>query len=115
MVFWSLEAVLTSAAVGKAKLNRLLHCPEGVEVCQTHAAQSNRGVDTQTEAGKRGDSRMGSNLLGCTLQKVLLVQAQAARRQNWPCSAAAKHVLMVDMVLCELRELLAAPGTECGQ
>src|SRR5688500_11803082 len=41
---------LTSPAVGKTKLNGLLHRSEGLEVRYAHAAQSNGGEDTKTKA-----------------------------------------------------------------
>ena len=70
----------TSPAVGKAKLNRLLHCPEGLEVCYAHAAQSNGGKDTKTETGQGGNGRVSSDLLGCALQELLVLLAQAVVR-----------------------------------
>lgn len=70
--------LLTRAAVGKAKLNRLLHGPESLEVRHAHATQSNSGEDTQTETGQRGDCRVSSNLFGCALQEILVLLVQTA-------------------------------------
>lgn len=58
---------------------------------------------------------MGSNLLGCALQEILILLAQAIQCQKELCLAALRYALMVDVVLRELREVLTATGTESGQ
>lgn len=58
---------------------------------------------------------MGSNLLRCALQQLLVLLAQAKQCQYGPSSVLSQYKLMVDVILGKLREVLAAPGTECGQ
>lgn len=58
---------------------------------------------------------MSPDLLRCALQELLVLLAQAIDCEKCPSSAGTRHVLMVDVVLCELSKILAASSTECGQ
>jgi hypothetical protein len=58
----------TGSTISKSHLYGLLHCSEGIEICQAHCAKSESEVEPESKTSNRCDSRMRRDFAACALQ-----------------------------------------------